>query len=85
MRLALRALHCAVRGAAPQVGSHGMLSIVGLADDALEQCCAEALAKTPEGCGGALTQPQRRSTQRQRGVLARRVCMCVCVYVCVRV
>jgi [acyl-carrier-protein] S-malonyltransferase len=31
--------------AAAKVGNHGMLSVVGLADDALAECCAEAKAK----------------------------------------
>lgn len=38
--------------AAAKVGSHGMLSIVGLDDATVEECCKEALAKSPEGCAG---------------------------------
>lgn len=37
--------------AAAKVGAHGMLSIVGLDDATVEECCKEALAKSPEGCG----------------------------------
>lgn len=33
--------------AAAKVGAHGMLSIVGLDDATVEECCKEALAKVP--------------------------------------
>ena len=36
--------------AAAKVGDHGMLSVVGLADDALQECCAEARAKLGGDC-----------------------------------